>query len=88
MSKKYTNNEWLKKATMRWGNTFDLSRVNYKSSRSKVTIGCPEHSWVEVYPDHFLKKENKWGCPKCGREKGTHAQRITFEIFKLKANKL
>lgn len=45
MSKKLTQEEFIKKAKVIHGNKYDYSRIEYKSSLVKVEIGCPEHGY-------------------------------------------
>lgn len=47
-----------------YGDLYNLDRVKYTGhlSRIKVTIGCPDHEWVDVRIDRLLSGH---GCPKC-----------------------
>jgi len=56
--------EFSKRVMKKFGNKFDLSKVNYINKRKKVTIVCKKHGDVFVSPEDFLT--NKYGCPKCG----------------------
>lgn len=56
-------NAFLEKAKSKYGDTFDYSKVDYKGSRTKVTIICPIHGEYEMTPEGHLK--SKTGCPKC-----------------------
>jgi len=47
------------------GNTYDYSKVNYKTARLPVTIVCPIHGDWELVPDWHLRGR---GCPKCSRK--------------------
>ena len=69
MSKKLTQEEFIKKAKVIHGNKYDYSLVIYKNKRTKVKIICPIHGVFEQRPDkHFSGS----GCPFCaGNNKRT-----------------
>lgn len=48
------------------GVKYDYSKVNYKGTKTKVTIICPKHGEFEQTPYRHLKGQ---GCIKCGHEK-------------------
>jgi very-short-patch-repair endonuclease len=50
------------------GDKYDYSLVDYKNTKTKVKIICPEHGIFEVYPTHHLKGG---GCKKCYNERRT-----------------
>lgn len=60
-------NEFIKRATEKFGNKYDYSKVNYKTRDDKVTIICPIHGEFSVLPESHLKSPT--GCPKCSRNK-------------------
>ena len=45
------------------GDKYDYSKVDYKSTHSKVIIICPEHGEFEQTPSHHKTGQ---GCPTCG----------------------
>lgn len=45
---------------------YDYSKVVYKNSKIKVTVGCPLHGDFDVKPSNHLAGS---GCPTCGRLK-------------------
>jgi very-short-patch-repair endonuclease len=47
-----------------YGNTFDLSKVNYKYSQIKVIIICRKHGSFSITPNDFLSLK---GCSKCSK---------------------
>lgn len=60
---KDTLESFLRKAKCIHGDTYDYSKVKYKSSGTKVTIICKEHGKFQRCPgDHINQKS---GCPKC-----------------------
>jgi very-short-patch-repair endonuclease len=66
--KKSTLQEFIEKARKVHGNKYDYSKVEYKNTRTKVCIICPEHGEFWQRPDHHLNL--KHGCPKCNESQG------------------
>ena len=63
MPKKYTKEEFIKKAKIVHGDKYDYSRVDYFNSCTKVNIICPEHGlFQQTSHDHLSGK----GCKLCG----------------------
>ena len=63
MSKKLTNDVFIKKAKMIHGNKYDYSKVDYKNNHTKITISCDKHGDFEQLPNDHISK--KCGCFKC-----------------------
>ena len=63
------------------GGKYDYSKVNYKGSRTKVCIVCPEHGEFWQTPYEHL---NGSGCPKCSEFHGG----FTIENFLKKAHEI
>lgn len=62
-----TKEDFLEKAKLIHGDTFDYSKVNYITSKTKVTITCKTHGDFEQKPNNHLTRA---GCMKCaGYEK-------------------
>lgn len=60
------------------GDWYDYSKVQYKTTRTKITIGCPLHGDFEQVPNARLSGH---GCPKCGREgKGKSTSDLIDEL--------
>lgn len=59
---KSNTREFIKRAESVHGNKYNYSLVDYKTSKRKVKIICPEHGVFEQTPDMHLKGR---GCPKC-----------------------
>lgn len=58
-----TDNIFVQRAKNIHGDKYDYSLTNYKNSKDRIKIICPEHSEFEQIPnDHISGK----GCPKCG----------------------
>lgn len=69
MGKKVTTEEWVAKAKARWGDRFDYSRAVWVNKKTRLTIGCPVHGWIEVSPEtHLHNRIGSTGCPRCGKE--------------------
>lgn len=60
--RKLTTEEFIAKSISLHGNTYDYSKVDYNSSRSKVCIICSEHGEFWQKANNHL---NGQGCPKC-----------------------
>jgi len=56
------NKEFIKKSLNIHNNKYNYSLVNYKNSKTKVKIICPEHGIFEQTPTKHLKG---CGCPNC-----------------------
>lgn len=74
MPKKTTQEDYLKICENKFGNKFDLSKVVYTNTNTKIIIGCPDHGEVTVSAGQF--KRSKYGCPYCGGTKN-----LTQEMF-------
>ena len=61
-----TQEIFIERAKQKFGDRYDLSKVEYKNSSSKICVICPIHG--EFYPtaNNFLSGH---GCPECGLEK-------------------
>ena len=60
---KLTTEDFIKKAREIYGGKYDYSKVDYKNSKTKVTIICPVHGEFEQKPNNHLSGS---GCYKCG----------------------
>jgi len=49
------------------GNKYGYGNVDYKGSKTKVTLNCPEHGDFLITPCHHIHR--KQGCPECGKIK-------------------
>ena len=70
---------FIKKATLKHGDKYDYSKVDYKLNNVDVIIICPKHG-------EFLQKpivHYRSGCPCCGKESNTG----NLSDFIVKANK-
>jgi hypothetical protein len=60
--RKLTCHEFINKSVIVHGNKYDYSLVNYRGSKIKVTIVCPNHGEFEQKPNNHLMNH---GCVKC-----------------------
>lgn len=63
---KWNTQKFIEKSKELFGDKFDYSKVEFKSTKKKVIIICPKHGEFEQTPESHLK--SKCGCPKCVRE--------------------
>ena len=68
--KKFSNEEFIKKAREIHGDKYDYSKVNYIGAFNKVCIICPEHGEFWQLPIVHLKG---CGCKKCSHTLGVDA---------------
>jgi Zn-finger nucleic acid-binding protein len=61
-TKKLTTKNFIEKAKKIHGEKYNYSKVEYKNSRTKVTIVCSEHGEFEQTPKSHLRGN---GCSKC-----------------------
>lgn len=79
MPGKLTREKFIEKAREVHGDKYDYSKVEYKNSREKVCIVCPEHGeFYQKSAGHLTG----YGCPKCGNT------RLTVEEFIKKSKKV
>lgn len=77
--------EFIKKAKEIHGDKYDYSKVEYKNSKIKVCIICPEHGEFWQAPDkHILRKQ---GCPSCYGNKKKNIYEFIDESVKVHGNK-
>jgi hypothetical protein len=60
------------------GDRYDYSKVNYRSSKTPVTIICPEHGDFEQTPGHHMRGVR---CPGCALLAQGDARRYTTATF-------
>lgn len=61
--KKFSLEDYLKKANKIWNNKYDYSKFEWKGISEKVCIICPEHGEFWQLPNNHLKGE--CGCIEC-----------------------
>ena len=85
MPAKSNTEEFIKKAKIKHGDTYDYSKVDYKGKDIPVIIICPEHGEFPQTPHDHL---NGNGCPKCGLLKRAQKRRSNTEQFIKKAKEI
>lgn len=67
-TRRKTREEFIEDAKKIWGSQYDYTQVDYKNSKSKVTIRCTKHdATFEQTPfAHIIMKRQ--GCPVCQEE--------------------
>ena len=65
-TKKYTTDEFIKRARKVHGDKYDYSKVEYKTMHTKIIITCKKHGDFSQFPNDHLKG---CGCPKCNQSK-------------------
>jgi len=66
-TERLTNEVFLERATERFGDKFDYSKVNIVNSDTKIIIGCKKHGFFSQLPGEHLKSN---GCPMCSFSNG------------------
>lgn len=67
-NKPYTNEEIVERLRELYGDEYDYSQVNYKNSRTSITLRCKKHN--VVFSRTLLNLLKGWGCPACNKEHG------------------
>lgn len=76
------NEDFIKQAIEMYGNTYDLSQVEYTGAFNKVKVICKQHGSFEIAPNNLLCGN---GCALCNKE----VRRLELEKdFPIKANKV
>jgi Protein of unknown function (DUF723). len=78
--RRFSTQEFLERATKKFGDRYDYSMVDYQGIEKKVKIICKLHGPFLMTPGcHLMKK----GCPICGKW-----SLLTTEIFKERCTKI
>ena len=77
--------DFLERAHKIHGDKYDYSKIEYKNTRTKVCIICPEHGEFWQTPNSHLSGQ---GCPECGLKKRSISKTLTLEEFLEKARKV
>ena len=68
MPRRMTLADFISAARNTHGDRYDYSRTEYKNTKTKVVIICPEHGAFAQTPETHLRGH---GCPVCGSPAGT-----------------
>lgn len=85
MSKKLTQEDFIRRSKVAHGDKYDYSLVEYKGTKEKVAIICPIHGLFMQVPDSHMKGI---GCPLCGQIKASNKLKLTAEQFISKAREI
>lgn len=80
---KKSNKEYIDECNLIHNYKYDLSKVNYINSKTKIEIICPFHGSFCQRPDSHL---NGHGCNKCGCELTNKKQQTNKKKLLLKLN--
>lgn len=85
-SRKFTKEDFLKRAKVLWGNRWDYTKSTVNSTSSKITITCKKHGdFIQSVHTHL---SGYVGCEKCQREYGYFKTPRTAEEFIKAAKKV
>lgn len=84
--KKLTQEEFVTRAKNVWGSLYDLSLIEYKNDKTKITVRCYQHGIWKVQPGSFLR--GGCGCRQCGIIRAGDKKRSTTTVFIEKAKKV
>lgn len=70
--------QYVEKCRKWHGAIYDLKKVKYRGSVSKITIGCPTHGWVEIQAGRFGRG---FPCPTCARNSGAKKRAMGDATF-------
>lgn len=81
-----TSQQFIDKARLKHGDTYEYSKVNYTGSKNKVDIICRKHGLFSQNASSHLSGA---GCQKCGKEKSVNKRRKwRVENFKAECQKI
>lgn len=83
-SNKKSTKQFIYESNKIHGLLFDYSLIVYINNHTNIIIVCSKHGKFEQSPSNHLRGQ---GCPNCGKEKMTEAQRSSTEEFVEKSNK-
>lgn len=83
---KLSTEEFIQNAIKVHGYRYDYSKVVYLNIDSKVIIICKIHGEFKKSPYHHIHRKS--GCQKCEIEKRHLSQKMTYNDFIIKANKI
>ena len=85
--RKLTQQEVIKRIRAVHGDSYDLSRVAYINKRTKVVVGCKNHSPTLYFETSVEQLFRGQGCFKCGKIKAGKTRRTSFSDFIKQAEK-
>lgn len=85
MSKRFTREQFILKASQVHDGRYEYSKVEYKTNQVKVCIICPEHGEFWQAPSNHLSGH---GCPKCAAKASATKRCKKFADFVSKAKEI
>jgi len=73
-----TTKEYIERASKVYGSLYDYSKIDYKSTNTKIEIICPVHGMFLQTPKRFLMG---YDCQKCSIEKRAEKRKMPLEEF-------
>ena len=83
--KKYTKEDFINKANVKYNNKFDYSLVEFIDLKTTVKIICPEHGEFNQTPACHINTNKVYGCPKCGATKSKESLKLGLDKFIIKS---
>ena len=83
--KNLSDTEIINKFKKRHGEKYDYSKMEYRGSKEKICIICPEHGEFWQTPNAHL---NGNGCPVCGFKKIQKKNALKEDVFLKRANEI
>lgn len=78
MTRRYTADDFIKKASTKHSNKYSYNDINYINMRTKVIISCPVHgNFLQTPADHLAG----CGCKSCKHEKIGNLKRKDISTF-------
>lgn len=85
-AKPLTEDDFLERATNKFGTKYDYSKVVYDGVNSNITISCPTHGSFQQTPRAHL--ESATGCKACSKIQQAEKNSLTQEEFERRCNTL
>ena len=80
MPGKITNEEFVQKSKLKFGDKLDYSECHYINKRTKVKLTCKDcGTTFEQTPETYLRSIT--GCPKCGHSQSNQTRRWTTDQY-------
>ena len=84
MKKRDTLEDFIEKAKLIHGNTYDYTKSKYEGTLSKIDIICNKHGCFQQTPNNHLQGK---GCSKCAHDASAERYRLTPTEFLERAKK-
>jgi very-short-patch-repair endonuclease len=85
MGRKLTNNDVIERIKEIHGNKYNLSKVSYVNSRTKIEVICPKHGSFFTSSEQLFRGQ---GCSQCGLISQGEKNRLPQNEFLIKSNQV